>query len=109
MQDWGWEVADVQRLDEFITAYQSGELDDDERFTLMEMILQSFENLGDATFTDMRWDLLRDILDMNIQLHADTVWYWARPGTDDPEQQFAITPVVRPIWDKHRAELSASD
>jgi hypothetical protein len=42
MQDWEHEVADADRIHEFIAAYQSGQLDDDERFTLMELIIQSF-------------------------------------------------------------------
>ncbi|MCP5384447.1 MAG: hypothetical protein H6913_07510 [Altererythrobacter sp.] len=46
MQDWEFEVADANRIDEFLSAYQSQELTDDERFTLMEMIIQSFEDLG---------------------------------------------------------------
>jgi len=41
MQDSEWEVAGPTRLDELINAYKSGELDDDERFTLMETIIQS--------------------------------------------------------------------
>jgi hypothetical protein len=45
MQDWEWEVADSERINEFPSAYESGELSDDERFTLMETILQSFEDL----------------------------------------------------------------
>jgi hypothetical protein len=40
MQDWEWEVADPERIDEYITVYNSGELNDDERFTLMETIVQ---------------------------------------------------------------------
>jgi hypothetical protein len=45
MQDWEWEVADSDRIDEFVAGYHSGELNEDERFTLMETIIQSFEDL----------------------------------------------------------------
>jgi hypothetical protein len=107
MQDWEWEVGDAERLDEFISVYQSGELDDDERFVLMEMILQSFEDLGGIVWTDPRWEPVGHLLDRNIQLHAHSIFYWSCPDTDDPKGQFAITPVIRPIWDKHRVRLLA--
>jgi hypothetical protein len=45
MQDWAWEVADPSRIDEFLAAYEDGDLSDDERFTLMDTMLQSFEDL----------------------------------------------------------------
>jgi hypothetical protein len=56
MQDWPWEVADAERLDEFLAAYEGGNLSEDERFTLMEVILQSFEDLAASTGFDARWD-----------------------------------------------------
>ena len=108
MQDWEWEVANAGRLDEFIAVYQSGELDDDERFALMEMILQSFEDLGDVISTDPRWEPVGHLLDANIQLHAHSIFYWSCPETDNPKEQFSITPIIRPIWNKHRIRLLAS-
>lgn len=41
MQDWEYEVADANRVAEFLVAYYSGELSEDEKFTLMAMLLQS--------------------------------------------------------------------
>ncbi|MES2058310.1 MAG: hypothetical protein V4564_20405 [Pseudomonadota bacterium] len=105
MQDWEWEVADPNRLDDFIGAYQSGELNDDELFTLMEMIVQSFDNLGGAVSRDPRWRTARDLLDTNIRIHAHTVWYWSCPEMDAAEEQWAITPFIRPIFEKNRARL----
>jgi hypothetical protein len=55
IQDWAWEAADSDRIDEFIAAYKSGQLNDDERFALMETIIQSFEDLGEALYADTRW------------------------------------------------------
>ena len=46
MQDWQWEVADCARLSEFLDAYENSGLTDDERFTLMEIMLESFEDLA---------------------------------------------------------------
>lgn len=105
MQDWEWEVADSDRIDEFLAAYQFAQLDDDERFTLMETIIQSFENLGGALHADLRWQTVVDLLDANIRLHAYTVWYWADPDEADPENHQAVTPSLRRILLKHRNEL----
>ncbi|HVZ37577.1 MAG TPA: hypothetical protein VG963_34385, partial [Polyangiaceae bacterium] len=58
MQDWAWEVADPDRIDEFLAAYEAGDLSDDERFTLMETMLQSFENLPGPLDSDPRWSRL---------------------------------------------------
>ncbi len=111
MQDWQWEVADAARIDEFLSAYESGDLSDDERFTLMETILQSFEDLQlfeDRPDPDSRWQRVLEILDQNIDLHAHSVWYWSvldAEDPDDPEQQFWATPFVRTILAKHRSRL----
>ena len=105
MQDWEYQVADSGRLDEFLAAYQSGELDDDERFTLMETILQSFEDLGDSTGFDPRWDRTISIIDENFELHAYSVWYWSALENDDSEEQWLVTPFLRRILAKHRQRL----
>ena len=106
MQDWEYEVADPDRLDEFIDAYDNGGLSDDERFTLMETILESFDELlGASGVLDPRWEQNLARLDRNIGLHAHSVWYWSCVGRDDPEEQFRITTSVRRIFDKHRDRL----
>lgn len=79
MQDWEYEVADPGRIDEFIAAYRSGQLDEDERFTLMETILASFDQLDGAGHSDPRWATVRGLLEANVMLHARTIWYWASP------------------------------
>ncbi|MES2643462.1 MAG: hypothetical protein V4850_28520 [Myxococcota bacterium] len=106
MQDWPWEVADAERLDEFLDAYESGELCDDERFTLMEMILQSFEDLGRSIGFDARWQCALDALDRNIDLHAYSVWYWSVPESENHNAQWLVTPFLRRILEKHRHHLS---
>jgi hypothetical protein len=105
MQDWPWEVADAARLDEFLAAYESGDLSDDERFALMEIILQSFEDLAASTGFDARWDRALDTIDRNVDLHAQSVWYWSVLGNDDREEQWLVTPHLRSILQKHRERL----
>jgi hypothetical protein len=105
MQDWPWEVADPERLDEFLAAYEGDELSDDERFVLMEMILQAFEDVGRSTGFDPRWLRTLEAIDRNIDLHAHSVWYWSMLETEDPEDQWLVTPFLRRILSKHRDRL----
>lgn len=52
MQDWEWEVADSGRIGEHLDAYHNGGLSDDEGFTLMEAMIQAFEDLEDSLDAD---------------------------------------------------------
>jgi hypothetical protein len=111
MQDWEWEVSDSGRLDEFLAAYQSGALNDDERFTLMETILQSFEDLGKELGPrlrfDRRWHRTLEIIDDNIDLHAYSVWYWSDLENDNAGEEWLVTPFLRRILEKHRDRLES--
>ena len=108
MQDWEWEVADAARIDEFLAAYESGELDDDERFTLMETILQSFEDLGESLSVDPRWPRVLELLDRNVDLHAYTVFYWSCLENEDDEDSWLVTPYVRRVLERHRSRLKGA-
>lgn len=43
MQDWECQVAPPDRLSEFLSVCDTENLNDDERFCLMEIVIQSFE------------------------------------------------------------------
>jgi len=105
MQDWEWEVADPDRLDEFLSAYMSGELSEDERFTIMETVLQCFEESELDLASDSRWTRVAAQLDEHIQLHAYTVWYWSCVDDEDHEAWFRLTPFMRGVLEPHRSRL----
>ena len=102
MQDWEWEVADSQRIGEFLSVYESGELTEDEQFILMETILQSFENLESPPQANKHWQQVLDKLDKNVELHIYTLWYWARGNFD-------ISPLLRPLFERHRSRFDQSN
>lgn len=110
MQDWEHQVADPARIGEFWTAYESGELDDDEKFTLMETVLESFETLAADTppAKDPRWHEVLSTLDRSINLHIATVWYWSCWEEKDQENLFHISPDIRRILAKHQERFSIS-
>lgn len=106
MQDWEWEVADPDRIDEFLYAYKSDILDDDEKFTLMETIIQSFEESLFPLSKDPRWKTVLEILERNIELHIYSVWYWSDLGNDNSDEQWNVNPYIRAILLKYKEKFS---
>ena len=105
MQDWEYQVADHQRIDEFLGAYETGGLSDDEKFTLMQTIIESFEDvarMGGDLSSDARWQRTLDVLNKNIALHAHSIWYWSCPEGENEDEIFYTSPFVRQILSTHR-------
>ncbi len=109
MQDWEWEIADPSRIDEYLSLYRESGLTDDERFTLMETVLQAFENLPCDLSSDSRWTDVLDILDRNIDLHAYSVWYWADTEDVLGDEGWRVTPFLRKLVDVHSPRLDPID
>jgi hypothetical protein len=105
IQDWEYVVADSSRLDEFLDAYNSGELTDDERFTLMETILQSFEELQGKLNAHPRWRETLAILESNFNLHVYTVWYWSGRDEGPVDGEWRVAAPLRSILDRHLPRL----
>ena len=77
MQDWEWEVSDPNRIAEFLALYKSGELTEDERFSLIEIIIQSFDDQERDLTDDILWQDTLNIITQNLNTHIHTVWYWS--------------------------------
>jgi hypothetical protein len=77
MQDWEWEIADEARFDEFLAAYSADDLDDHERFSLMEILVQCVDD-SPARCLNSRWSQIELLLVSNPTLHAFTIAYWAQ-------------------------------
>ena len=71
-QDWEYEIADFNRIDEFINLYKNGSLSDDEKFYLMETIIQSFEESRESTKNDLKWKKVLNLIEINIDIHIYT-------------------------------------
>ena len=105
MQDWKWQIADTNRIDEYLRLYHSNSLTDDERFTLMETIIQAFADLPAELSTDPRWEAVLETLNRNIRLHAHSVWYWAFLENESLDDCWTVTPFMRKLVDKHSRDL----
>lgn len=102
MQDWEWEVADPARIKEFIAAYNDGSLSEDERFTLMETIIQSFAETCLPLETNSDWRQTLSAIEQDISLHIYSVWYWSHLDAPDEEDLWNVTPFMRRLLDRHR-------
>jgi hypothetical protein len=99
MQDWEVELADAARVDEFLDAYEKVQLDDDDRFLLMAMIIASVDDAKSSGLElGSSWPRAEHFLRRDGALHATTLSYWACGSDPDPDHQFAVTPLIRPIW-----------
>ncbi|MCB4363034.1 hypothetical protein KIH07_04770 [Hydrogenophaga taeniospiralis] len=97
MQDWEWQVADSQRFQEFLLAYRSAKLTDDERFSLMEILVQCVEDLGLSSHAGAVWADLEPLLVKDLPLHRTTIEYWSCRGEVDPESKFNVSPQMRKV------------
>ena len=105
MQDWEWEVAAANRVGEFLHAYESNELSEDEQFSLMEIIIQSVEE-SETACSSANWQHTLRILDERILVHAHSVWHWAVPDEENEEAHWRVTPDLRRLLEKHRVRLA---
>ena len=105
MQDWEIEVADSSRCSEFLSGYENLGLDEDERFTLMWTILQSFEDLETSLDESTDWQRVLFHLEADIEVHISTVWYWSALDAESDEETWRITPYMREVLSRHRSQF----
>jgi hypothetical protein len=78
MQDWEWVIADHRRINEYIQLYLKMHMTDDDRFGIMETIIQSVEDLYSRNgFPPKQWSIVKKLLKRNKELHQYTVFYWS--------------------------------
>jgi len=99
MQDWEWEVADYNRISEFVNEYKKSTLSDDERFTLLEIIIQSFEDSNTKLSENQLWHDVLSLIQQNYELHAHTIWYWSVfDNVDEEDDIWRVTPFMRKLY-----------
>lgn len=102
MQDWEWEVADPIRINEYINLYDQGHMSDDDRFTLMEIIIQAHEDKYIKTnLLPKSWRKVKNRILANPKLHAKSVMYWACSEEFlGPQFAFKLSKQMREIQSK---------
>lgn len=79
MQDWEYEISDSKRLGEFIAEYDKTDLTYKEKESLMEIILDSANDLlieNNQPEFDKYLPEIKNRLSSNKELHRETINYW---------------------------------
>lgn len=96
-QDWEIEMANSNRIDEFIKFYKENDLSEDMKMATMALILASYDDfLNDKNLTnDDRWNEIKLELNYRKTLFNGLIEYWSMQ--DEIEEVFKITPLIREI------------
>ncbi|MEN9639045.1 MAG: hypothetical protein RLZZ262_913 [Bacteroidota bacterium] len=94
-QDWDVELADKNRVDEFIFYYNENDLSFEMKYATMSIILASYDDfLNDIEIdSDYRWFEIEKILKSEKEIFRDLLEYWAVDS--EIENVFRITPLIR--------------
>lgn len=94
-QDWEYENADFRRLNEFVSYYKNARLTDEEKFVLMRLILESFnDGLSSGEDPFLAWQEVVRILLGDSKIHESTIQEWLCTG-EELENCYKLTPLLR--------------
>jgi hypothetical protein len=97
MQDWPLEITAEINIDQCIADYDDL-TDDDEKFLLMVAILYRLDDLVDHQNYHSCCKKVSALLTKDFELHKHTIYYWTMYGTEDTDDGFNITPLMRNVW-----------
>lgn len=104
MQDWEYLVAEYKDINRYFETY-AAEADDEIRFALMEMIIETSNEGWDSGWITEIWPKVKQILTDNSSLHEYTIYKWCYSLSDDIEDMFNVSPYMRYLW----KELTGND
>lgn len=97
-QDWTYTIVESERIDEYIQAYDTKITNDDTKFSLMEMIIQSLTEQENEKLMNEKWKQIEFILNHDFELHKYTIYYWCCWENDDINDCWEVTPLMREFW-----------
>jgi hypothetical protein len=100
-QDWELIVSDSGRIIDFIKVYQNELDNDDDKFTLMGLIIASFDDIApkfDKANSEL-WEICKTILEKECYLHYSTITYWCLLE-NEPDDTFPISLLMRKVWER---------
>ena len=98
MQDWEIECADPNRVTEFIRCYDEYAVTDEEKFTLMALILGSYEEYHSIKGPALKdWQSIKARLKVDLAIHCDHIVYYGCPETENEDDWFPITQQIREL------------
>ncbi len=100
MQDWSYEVADPKDIEKYIEHYRLIS-DEDEKFVLMEIIIQATNDQVEGSDSLKYWDITKGLLTDDFKIHEYTIFYWSCFDSEDTENTWTITPKMRDVWNDY--------
>ena len=105
MQDWSYTAGSPDDIEKYISLYDST-TDEDEKFVLMELIIQAIEDQEKQTFFAKYCNIIKPVLEKEFNIHEYTIYYWSCLDTEDLNDCWNITPLMRQLWwDKRKLKL----
>lgn len=100
-QDWEIEITNSSRVSELISAYENSNLNHEEKFALMIVIVGSYDDALSAGMENSdNWDKISYHLVNELNIHKNTILYWASEG-QELENCFYIAPLMRDLMKKN--------
>ena len=101
-QDWTYTIVEPDRIDEYIQAYDTKITNEDTKFSLMEMIIQSLTEQKNEKLMKEKWKLVKPILNKDFDLHEYTIYYWCSWDNENIDDCWEVTPLMREFWVKNK-------
>jgi len=97
MQDWTYEISNPESVEIYIDYYFQLS-NDDKKFVLMEMIIQSVNDQPDLERLERYWLKIEKLLKKDFGLHEHTVYYWAQKHDVDDRP---ISSYMCKLWNEN--------
>ncbi|WP_149205731.1 hypothetical protein [Flavobacterium johnsoniae] len=99
MQDWPYEVVNSNEIEKYIAHYRKV-IDDDEKFVVMQAIIQAAEEQEEHELFLKYWIIIQDLLKKDFHIHEYTAYYWSCFDTEDIDNCFKISIYMRELFTK---------
>jgi predicted protein tyrosine phosphatase len=98
-QDWAYEIANSNLIEKYYKLYDSL-VNEDEKFVLMQTIIQATNELIESSGKIDSWIMLEQRLIWDFSIHKHTIEYWSCPETTDLNDCWIITSQIRELLNK---------
>ncbi|UTA66459.1 hypothetical protein [Emticicia sp. 21SJ11W-3] len=98
-QDWDIEMANSNRINDFLNFYHQNDLSADKRVAVMSLTLVSYEDYLNEYDLDIddRWNEIKLILESKRMIFIDLIDYWSLNNEIREDNLFRITPFMRNV------------
>jgi len=98
-QDWDIEIANSNRINDFLKFYKDNDLSNDKKVAIMSLMLASYEDfLNERNIEiDDTWNEIKSVLESERVIFVELIHYWSLDNEVEEDNLFLITPLIRNI------------